>query len=216
MSAMNTTLLKPTFRVGLSTAIFFIVFASEGLTQRSTLDVSDRDPYESLTEKAFPWIRADDRIGPLTIAMRFRPSFSPESEIILRFDDEGVASVDYVKAGISISELLSKPGLPSRLSPANLEKALQIERKKQRINPPLSKQWLDDFWDSLARSPIPIKETADLVQLDGTKYELQFSTRFLASCRLTILDNEVDSKVNGKVPIVYWMNSVRLALDALH
>jgi hypothetical protein len=167
---------------------------------------------QSVFEEAFPWPARDIAAAPLTIAMRFRPSFHAESAIVLRFDENGTAAVEYVKAGVRISEFLSKPNASANGN--SLTTALRLVERRQAGESTVGKEWLEGFWDSLTRSPISMKETMGRIQLDGTRYELQVVTG-LNTWKLTIVDDEVENGVSGDMPIVRWMNSVRVAVDAL-
>jgi hypothetical protein len=191
-------------------------FADTGLAQRDGVD--PYEPYQSLLNKVLPWPQDVFTIDGVMIVMRFMPSFHPESQIILRFDDKGTATVDYIKLRTGITEFLHaavNPGRddPDNLNRAALEKALGLQRTIRRMEGRVAGSWLDEFWKSLARSPEQTKNEIGQIQLDGTMYELRVITQ-MASWQLRVADDEVANKTNGRVPIVQWMNSVRVELDA--
>jgi len=199
--------------IGLIAAVGFAL-TRMGVAQQS----NPNDAYESLLNKVFPWPEQNsaDRV---IIAMRFAPSFHPESQIILRFDDKGAATAEHIEVRTGVYTLTQslnpgrrKVGNPASMDRAALEKALGLQRITRRVEGSVAGTWLDEFWKSLARSPEQIKNEAGHIQLDGTVYELRVITA-LANWQLSMADNEVAEKANGRVPVVRWMNSVRIALD---
>jgi hypothetical protein len=190
-------------------------FADTGLAQRDAVDAYE--PHQSLLNKVLPWPQDIFTLDGVMIVMRFVPSFHRESQIIMRFDDKGGATVDYIKLRTGITEFLHAAGNPGRDDPTNLdrvalEKVLGLQRTTPHLEGRVVRRWLDEFWKSLARSPEHTKNEVGLIQLDGTMYELRVITQ-MASWQLRLTDDEVADKVNGRVPIVQWMNSVRIALD---
>jgi hypothetical protein len=169
--------------------------------------------YDDIIEKAFPWptLNADT---PLTITLRFLPSFSPPSQIIMKVNQNS-CTVEHLKAGVSIGRLIATRSLPAILDRDAVTNALQIERKNHRIDDHQTKEWLDAFWDALSRTPKAVRPNIGKFQLDGTEYELEILSG-LTHWRLSIADTEAGKTVNGDTPIVRWMNSVRLAVDKLH
>jgi hypothetical protein len=194
-------------------AILVVTLVSSSLGQTAA-PVAVPEPYDSILDLVFPWPEADLRRHVVTIAMRFRPSFSPESAIVLRFDDQGRATVTYSKAGIRISRFLSRSGVSDMGDRAVLERALQVETKNHTLNPIVAGQYLDDFWNALARSPRRIQETAGKFQLDGTNYELRVTTG-LVKWHLSIQDEETQNEINGEMAIVQWMNAIRVAIGKI-
>jgi hypothetical protein len=170
-------------------------------------------PYVVVRDIVFPWPGVDDPVDFVTITMRLSPSASPESLIELRFESPEKVVINSSKAGLSIDEILPRGDLPPNLEPANLAQALRIVRKKTQINGPVAKRWFDELWTSLASSSTTTKENLNISQLDGTVYELQVRTK-MATWTLHIVDAEARSAINGRNPIVRWMNSVRVALDS--
>jgi hypothetical protein len=198
-------------------AVFNVSIVVFGVLMFST-DASGQSPtpaaelsYEEILDKVFP---LDTRVGQeteMTIALRFRPSFSPETAITLRFDHEGAATIDYITAGSRIIEIVRSHPAGS-LDADALKKILKVEQSTQRLDSRAGKKLLKDLWDALPRSISYTKQNLGYVQLDGTKYEIYLSTG-LTQWHVTVSDDEVEAKPNGSASVVRWMNSLRLSLQ---
>lgn len=216
--AMSTMRLSEKSRVlrwnRLLVVSLLIVLAKPGFAQTMASASKSFNIYDSFAESAFPWPELSADTSPLQVTLRFLPSYSPASEIVLSFTENSCA-VEYLKAGVSMGRLIASRRNLAELSDRDaVIKALQVGRTTHRVTGPQAKEWGDGFWDSLTRTPEAIRPKIGKLQLDGTRYELQVLTG-LSQWRLSLADNEVNDTVNGETPIVRWMNSIRLAVDAL-
>jgi hypothetical protein len=194
-------------------AVLLMGVPASGLTQDRGGIQKPQRPYMVVLDIVYPWPAVDDPVDFLTITMRLSPSRSPESLIEARFDSPEKVSIDYLKGGQTINRILPRGDLPPNLDPAILAQSLGVVRKTRQVDGPTAKRWFDELWSSLASSLVMTKDSLQRTQLDGTLYEVQVRSR-TATWSLQLGDAEAGSAVNGRSPIVRWMNTVRVALES--
>jgi hypothetical protein len=194
----------------LSTILLGLVPFQSGLIAQAVEIDRTKTVRELVLDRALMWPdKPPDKLA--TIALRFRPSFSPESQIILHFDDQG-AEASFLELKVPLRSIVPEAAPLNRIE--GMSKSIPVRRTSKSFDQTSARALLDNFWNALAKSPQQIKEQLGLIQLDGTMYELRFQSG-LTRFSFLILDDEVEEgKVTGQIPIVQWMNTLRLELSA--
>jgi hypothetical protein len=158
------------------------------IVQEATLET-----YARVLDIVFPQTSETSRELELRIVLRFRPSFSPESQITISLARGSEGNVEYISAAHNIhdtiNELIRTTG---ENQPGSLSKQIRVDR--QILSMPAAQvfEWQKGLFESLhVTSSILRKDATQLhergianVILDGESYELWYTqglTKFCAS-----------------------------------
>jgi hypothetical protein len=150
--------------------------------------------------------------GEYYLILRFLPSGTPESQIVISRTEWSTYELDYYflpggsKRVAEQIQGMIRQNLPD--SPQELAKRIKVQHKKLRDAPPAVASLMTDYF-SLKAPP----QLDSRVVVDGTRYELWFITLSAQNVfYLSVEDEDPDGPVKNR--IVNWMNRVKAAVDA--
>jgi len=184
-------------------------------------DVFSSDTYYGVLDIVFPRPSRHERNIAYTIVLRYLPSFTAESQIVINATQEGRFQVarhtpqgDGPNINNQIHEFREKPETCTN-NPAELAKVVQVQVQEVQVAPAVIQDLLKRFSrlelsPFLATSIVP--HGADAVCVDGTRYELWFYTNYNEahyelSCS-TVEDEPPDH------PLVRWMQEVNRVVES--
>jgi hypothetical protein len=187
-------------------------------TQKS-YRVINQEIYNRILDELFPRDDPEPDKTVFELILRFRPSFRPTSQIVIRRRVDKVQVVEYTSLDGNIyaklNEILQRGGNEDLLVMAK-----SIKVKRTEINVPLAQvqQWYSTFFDSLNTMTRTLREKgkefdktggSETILLDGTSYDLWYRQR-VHKLDISLYDIEVDTPgTDGEFRLVQWMNSVR-------
>ena len=166
----------------------------------------------------------DETAKNYLFVLRFRPSFHPESQIVVKGDGDKIEVLEYTLLSGNIYDKLDDV-LAHGGSEDAVEMARLIKVRRRSIEVPYSKvkQWRAGFLGSfceLSKSfrdqteKLDKKGTITLV-LDGTYYDL-WDNQGMNKMSFSFYDEEVsEQQPNGALKMVQWMNAVRHDVERL-
>jgi hypothetical protein len=173
-------------------------------TSNNTLiSYKDLEFGNKVIEYAFPFNRAAEPKGKVTLVLRFLPSFHPESQIVIHLNDRNEVAVDYWAATVQLMEVL-KSGNNDIEKTTNL---MKIRHNRVVVSSEVFNSWFAAFGEALAESTNHLmkRSLSDLLQLDGTEYIVEYyATQGRLSLRLWGSELGVDS-LEKDSSIVKWM-----------
>ena len=169
---------------------------------------------------------ANSKDTRFVMKLRFLPSFHPESEVIVDHSlrSRGTITVRTAKEIVSdaIDEYFTRTGVKD---PATLASSVSMRRVDRDLPVGKTAAWVHAFWTALAES-VPLLDRKSLehdgtdmitIQLDGTEYRLEYEDS-MHKISLVFRGSAVgfnDANDSGDLPIVRWMNAVRLEAQRL-
>jgi hypothetical protein len=167
------------------------------------------ETYREVLDRVFA---ADRWLGDnrAIVVIRSLPTFHSESQLVLKFTKSG-CEASYKKLDKRLDKTLAAP--PSLASVEEAAQRVTFKLHSKSFDQKTSERLLDEIWGSISQSANKVRETLDSLQLDGTRYEIRVYTN-LASISMVLLDSEAsDDSVTGDLPIVRWLNTMRLSID---
>lgn len=184
-----------------------------------TRSVVSPETYDQVLDILFPCDAADSAKTVYAFALRFRPSFKPESQIVIRRGVEKIEVVEYTSPNGNIygklNEILARTGKEDAVEMA---KSIKVRRREISVSAAQIQRWHATLFDSIANTTRPLKDRgeefdrtngSETILLDGAIYELWYENR-LNKMSYTLHDVEVDTPgSDGEFKLVRWMNAVR-------
>ena len=178
--------------------------------------VVSQETYDRVLDIAFP--RGGPR-GDYGLVLRFKPSFHPESQVVIKRGVDKVEVIEYTSLSGNIYNKLNELKSHGGTSDDVVEMAKLIEVRKRSIQVPYThvKQWHAGFLESLGESLKAFKKRSEefdkagsiTLTMDGTFYDVWYG-QGINDMSLSFYDEEVsDQQPNGALKTVQWMNSIR-------
>jgi hypothetical protein len=192
--------------------IFFLLHVlSSILSPQSSLE--QNTIYEKLLDRILSIEKSASHLR-FEIRLRYKPSFHPERQVVIRQTVDGKASITYSEAATQVSKLLEEIQ-----TDASIEKAArQVKRVvvTSPIDASTAQELLRGMFESFNNSTSELvasllageQDGTVTVQLDGTEYTIDYEgsqQRF----SLTIVGSEIGAtSIDSDVIVVRWMNQV--------
>jgi hypothetical protein len=174
-----------------------------------------QETYNRVLDIVFP---RDEPAGNYYLVLRFRPSFHPTSQVVIKRGVDKVEVIEYTSlSGNIYSKLNELMSHGAKEDAVEMAKLIKVGRRSVQVSNALVKQWHTSFLESLAESLKTFRKKSDEfdkagtidVVLDGTFYDLWYS-QDVSEMSLSLYDEEVsDQQPNGHLKLVQWMNSIR-------
>lgn len=180
-----------------------------------TYKVVSHETHERVMDIVF---ERDEARPDYDFVLRFEPSFSPESQIIIR---KGIGKIEVVEyrslSGNIYQKLNGVMARGGKEDPIEMAKSIQIERRVIAVPIGQIRQWRASLADSISASmkvweqrSAEVEKGVGTITLDGSFYRLWYD-QVGSHISIKVLDDEVsDREVTGELALVRWMNSVRL------
>jgi hypothetical protein len=182
--------------------------------------VSD-ETYKRVLDIVFP---RNEPAGDYYLVLRFRPSFHPTSQVVIKRGLDKVEVIEYTSLSgniyMKLNEFMSHGGKEDAVEMAKL---IKVRRRSLQVPNAQVKQWHTSFLESLGESLKTFRKrseqfdkagTVDVV-LDGTFYDMWYS-QDISDMSFSFYDEEVsDRQPNGVLKAVRWMNFVRQEVEKL-
>ncbi len=194
---------------------------------RKSYPVVSRETYNRVLDILFPRDDPDPSQTVFALVLRFKPSFSPESQIVIKKDVNKVEKVEVVVYTSldgdiyqRLNEALERGG---KEDAAKMAKSIRVKRRTVSIHYTLVKQWHKNFLDSISGSLKVFEQKLDKYDeagtvsfaLDGTTYDLWYE-QGVHKMAFSLYDFEGDTPGDdGEFRLVQWMNAVRREVEAL-
>lgn len=183
--------------------------------------VISQETYNRVLDIVFP---RDEPAGNYYLVLRFRPSFHPQSQVVIKRGVDKVEVIEYTSLSGNIysklDELVSHGGKEDAVEMAKL---IKVRRRSLQVPNAQVKQWHATFLESLGESLKTFRKRSEEfdkagtigVVLDGTFYDLWYS-QGVSEMSFSFYDEEVsDQQPNGVLKTVQWMNVVRRDVEKL-
>ncbi len=188
---------------------------------------NEKNDFQSVTERTysdvldtvFPREIEEKNSTDWQITLRFHADSAPESQVVIRKTVTGVSVTHYraKKAAVftSINFWLNEHG---REDVVEMSKLIEVERREVPVKRRDVMNWHDGFFASALKSTQEIRYLSGEfdrkgswgVWLHGTRYQLWYEHN-TTKIHYRFVDQEIhDTKVNGELALVRWMNQVRL------
>jgi hypothetical protein len=166
----------------------------------------------------------DEPRGDYGLVLRFKPSFHPESQVVIKRGVNKVQVIEYTSLSGNIysklDEVVTHGGKDDAVE---LAKLIKVRRRSVLVPNVQVKQWHSSFLESLGDSLKTFKKRSEefdrertiTVVIDGTFYDLWYS-QGTNDMSFSFYDEEIsDQQPNGALKIVQWMNVVRADVEKL-
>jgi hypothetical protein len=187
--------------------------------------VVSQETYNRVLDILFPRDDVDSSSGTVfVLVLRFKPSFHPESQVVIRRRFAKVEVLEYTSPDGNIYGQLNQ--LSARVGKGDaVELAKLIKVKRRAVEVPYSqvKQWHGAFLISVGDSLATFREKNEeydkahtlTVALDGTFYDLWYQ-QGIDEVSFSLYDAEIaEQQPNGEFKLVRWMNAVRRDVEKL-
>lgn len=178
-----------------------------------------RETYDQVLDIVFPRTTSDPSQTVFAFVLRFRPSFKPESQIVIRRGVEKIEVFEYTPTNghiyAKLNEILTRTGKEDAVEMA---KSIRVRRREMSSSSAHIQRWYAALFDSLAETTKLLKERgeefdktkgSETVMLDGTLYELWYENR-INQMSFALQDVEIDAPgSDGEFKLVRWMNTIR-------
>lgn len=171
--------------------------------------------YTRVLDSVFP---RDQAKGDYGFALRFKPSFAPESQIVIRRALNKVEVVEYTSlSGNIYRNLDSIMAHGGKEDAVEMAKLIQVKRRSIEVPIAQVKMWHSSLLNSISASVKTFKQRGEesergigTLRLDGTFYDLWYN-QGIGDISFSVYDQEIsDREVTGELKLVRWMNTVRL------
>jgi hypothetical protein len=174
-----------------------------------------RELESDIRDKAFHTERDSPARVPTSIRLLYLPSAHPESMIVIRFEDQSRASIEYMQAARSSAQVIQRLRSTTTIEPTTAAKLMAVKKMQLDLDQGIALAWLKDFDAAVAKSLTsivqnPFKRTA---QLDGTLYKIELHGQVEVSIDVT--GSELGGDGSEDVPLVRWMNHIRRQAEEL-
>jgi hypothetical protein len=204
--------------------MFCLAGQKNSRSQNTPLLVISHSDYDRVLDILFPKDDPDTGKTIWLMVLRFKPNSSGESQIVIRRFIEGWNVTEYQSAEGSIYKRLNLLlGRAGKATPEDMAKLIKIRKRSTSFSLNEINQLLEGFFETLSLSKSILKEQSqefdktggeETILLHGTIYEVKYS-QGLNSLSLKLYDSELDEfNVTGKLPLVQWMNVLRLAVKS--
>jgi hypothetical protein len=179
--------------------------------------------YDKVLDAVFPREDPDTSRTVFMFVLRFKPSFKPESQIVIRKAVEGVDVIEYAVQNGNVygrlNDFLAHGGSENVVKMSKL-----IIVRKTRVTVPYAqvKHWYNDLLTSIAASTGEFSRRVEdfdksgdrFALLDGTTYDLFYEQE--SKMYFSLYDVEVDTAgSDGRFKMVQWMNTLRREVGKL-
>jgi hypothetical protein len=178
--------------------------------------VVSQETYVRVLDIVFP---RDEPRGDYVLVLRFKPSFHPESQVVIKRGVDKIEVIEYTSLSGNIYSKLNELKSHGGASENAVEMPKLIEVRRRSIQVPYTqvKQWHAGFLESLSESLRAFKKRSEefdkagsiTLTIDGTFYDVWYG-QGINDLSLSFYDEEVsDQQPNGVLKTVQWMNAVR-------
>jgi len=219
------------FRTPLLLIVVLVLFGfvgrgQAGAQERSTSmnPVVSATTYDKVLDAVFPREDPDTSRTIFMFVLRFKPSFKPESQIVVRKAVEGTDVIEYVALNGNIyarlNDFLAHGGNENVV---NMSKLITVRKTSVRVSYAQVKKWYNDLLVNIAASTGEFSRRVEefdksgdrYALLDGTTYELFYEQE--SKAYFSLYDIEVDTPgSDGKFKLVQWMNTLRREIARLN
>ncbi|HYW73742.1 MAG TPA: hypothetical protein VE961_22150 [Pyrinomonadaceae bacterium] len=183
--------------------------------------IISQEAYNRVLDILFP---RDEPRGDYGLVLRFKPSFHPESQVVIKRGVDKVEVIEYTSLNGNIySKLNELMSHGAKDDPAELAKFIKVRRKSIQVPYAQIKQWHASFLESFGQSLIAFRKRSEefdkagtiSVVIDGTFYDLWYG-QGVNDMSFSFYDEEVSDKLpDGQLKVVQWMNAVRRDVEKL-
>jgi hypothetical protein len=169
---------------------------------------------ERVLDIVFP---RNDVKGDYSFVLRFRPSFTPESQIIVRRGIDKIEVREYSPLSGSIYQTVNRLIAEGhKENPVELAKHIKIKTRSYEVSLNQMRQWHASLLDSIGPSlklfynrSEEVEKGKMTIAQDGTFYDLWYK-QGISEMSFSVYDEEIrDRTITGELKLVRWMNSVR-------
>lgn len=181
-----------------------------------SIPVVSSEARRTILDLAFPRNETLQRGELAKLVLRFLPSFHPESQLTITVRQNDEVHLEVLLSTAQLDRVLDETANDSNVEIPRVVAHMGITRRSRLLSAAEFQQWHRGFWLALNDSTMPLMERAakHLVQLDGTRYLLQYVDG-ITSLSFDVLDSEVGQDSGNDLPLVRWMNQIRVkALDS--
>lgn len=180
--------------------------------------VVSRETYNRVLDILFPRDAPTPSNTVWAVALRFRPSFKSELQVVIRRDVDKLQVIEYTSPDGNIYGILNAVlARAGKEDAVEMAKAIRVKRREVSVPLAQVKQWYATLFDSIASTTKTLREAGEEFDktggesfvLDGSVYELWYE-QGLKRMSFSLYDVEVDkSSSDGEFKLVQWMNRVR-------
>lgn len=191
--------------------------ASKNHSFESSSVVSQED-YKNVLDKLFPLESLENENTFFTIILRFKPSFHPESQIIIKKGYKEIQVIEYKSSDGNIYQKLNRFISESKNKDiSKISNQIAINKKIITISNNKLNKWhleflsgFENLWKYFDKTNKYFdKQNNVLIVADGTFYEIWYKQE-MNQVHFQLYDVEInDSKISGELDIVRWMNKIR-------
>jgi hypothetical protein len=207
------------------------------LVQLNTAGFQGGSPPQEIPSKSYKLISTEthDRVleilfsrynlkGDYWFVLRFKPSSSPESQIVVREERDKIEVVEYTSlSGNIYSKLNSIMAEGGKEDAIEMAKLIKVGKRSIDIPDAQARQWRTSFFKSIGDSIKAFKQRSEeydkgigTLTIDGTFYNLWYHHVDHITIAFDFYDEEVrDRQPNGDLKLVQWMNAVRRDIERL-
>ena len=192
-------------------------------TRLKSYKVVSPETYNRVLDISFPRDDPDPSKTILAIVLRFKPSFKPESQIVIRRRLDKVEVIEYTSLNGNIySKLDNVMAYGGKEDAVEMAKLIKVRRRSIEVPYAQVKQWHMNLLDRIGESLKAFKEKSEeydrgtvTLALDGAAYDLWYE-QGLNKISFSLYDEEVnDLRPNGDFKLVQWMNAIRRKIGRL-
>ncbi|HLG15421.1 MAG TPA: hypothetical protein VJH03_13105 [Blastocatellia bacterium] len=172
------------------------------------------ETYQLVLDTVFP---REAPAANYSVVLRFRPSFHPESQIVIKRGSNETEVIEYTSLSGNIYSKLDEIIRDGTNEDATeMAKLIKVRRRLIQIPSSKVRQWYTDFLGSFGESLKRLRRESERfdksgtinVAADGTFYDLWY-TQGVSEMAFSFYDLEVNEHPVGMLRIVQWMNKVR-------
>jgi hypothetical protein len=188
----------------------------------SSSKVISRNAYDSVLDIVFPKDIPEPDKTYFSIIMRFKPSFDVERQIIIRKTEGKYEVLVYEAVDGNIYRKLNHMINDRQITkPEEMAKFLKVSKRTISLPHKQVENWHAAFLNTISRSLDKFRQDLEelekagtvTVLLDGTTYELWYE-QGMNKIAFSIYDAELTKlEATGILPLVRWMNKIRLEIE---
>jgi hypothetical protein len=166
------------------------------------------DRYQKTLDLLFPQERPDFRKVSYQIFLRFEPSFSPESQIVMTRQKDGTTDVflySLPDERSSVADHINELVMQGIEDPLEISKRLRVDHRLVSVQRDVVERIVREYADLRIS---PLLDTR--ITLDPTTYELRYES-VSNQLRVTLAGPDYSHAANAD-PVVRWMSETRLAV----
>ncbi len=184
----------------------------------------DARTYDRVLDVAFP---RDEQALSYVIVLRFhpevpRPGARPPSQIVIKKGKDEMEVIEYVAQHVSIWDVLDRRLREiGRVDIDELGRSITVRRRTVVLDPRMVTRWHAELITRLRMAVDFARKTSDVFEKSGVSYAAVHGGSYQLwldeptsemKMSFTFRDADVLDKPTGLLPVVLWMNTVRVAV----